>query len=73
MNKLLKIVIEGILVAVLVSALVYGLWSGLQKNEVVECKTWLAQSVEYKDNFYLLNWQDEQCKAHNIVINATVR
>lgn len=44
---------------------------GSDRNEIVECNKWQQQAKEYP-NFYLTKWQDDQCKAHDIVIQAQV-
>lgn len=46
--------------------------SGLDQNEVVQCRQWQEQSAQYA-GFYLVQWQADQCKAHNIIINAPVK
>jgi hypothetical protein len=46
--------------------------TSFDRMEVVECAKWEKQSKEY-NNFYLLEWQDQQCKAHGIIINADVK
>jgi hypothetical protein len=45
---------------------------GFDKTEVVECNTWKQQAKEYP-NFYMLQWQRDQCDAHNIWIGAPVK
>lgn len=55
--------------------LVAGIWAmneGMDRQEIVECNTWDAQSREYTQ-FFLAKWQDAQCRAHGIVINAPIR
>lgn len=49
----------------------FALVDGLNKNEIVECNTWQSQSKEYR-LFKLAKWQDEQCRRHNIIINAPI-
>lgn len=44
---------------------------GVRKNEVVDCLTWKDQAETFP-NYFLLKWQDEQCRAHGIVIDTTV-
>lgn len=44
---------------------------GMKKQEVVDCNTWKKQATEFS-GFYLLGWQDEQCRANGIVIDTTV-
>lgn len=45
---------------------------GIDKNEIVECDSWSAQAAQYS-NFYLTQWQKDQCDAHGITINAPVK
>jgi len=46
----------------------------IDKSELVDCLKWQKQAEEYRvSGFYLLQWQADQCKAHNIIINAEVR
>ncbi len=45
---------------------------GFDRQEAVECQTWSEQASEYP-GFFLLKWQDEQCRAHGIIINAPVK
>jgi hypothetical protein len=52
-----------ILAIVFLSIITYG----INKNEKVECFRWQKQAGEYKD-FYLTDWQEEQCIFHNIAI-----
>lgn len=46
--------------------------SSMNKSEVVECNQWKSQAAEYS-GFFLAHWQADQCKAHNIIINAPVK
>jgi hypothetical protein len=41
----------------------------INKSETNECKQWQKQAQE-TPKFYLANWQVEQCKAHQIIINV---
>lgn len=45
--------------------------SALEKTEVVECQKWQQQAKEFS-LFYVTSWQDQQCRAHGIVIDAKV-
>ncbi len=45
---------------------------GLDKQEVYECNQWMSQAQEY-NGFFLTHWQNEQCRAHNIIINAPIK
>lgn len=47
--------------------------AGLSKQEVVECRQWASQAEEFGTAFYLTEWQADQCEAHGIIINATVK
>lgn len=45
---------------------------GMNKSEIVDCYKWKKQASEYP-SFYLLRWQADQCKAHNINIDAVIK
>lgn len=45
---------------------------GVKNEEKVSCHKWQTQATEYPD-FYLTEWQKEQCDAHGIEINAPVQ
>lgn len=45
---------------------------GMNKSERVDCLKWQDQAKEYP-TFYLLQWQADQCKAHNIDVDAPIR
>lgn len=63
-----------IAIGIIVSVTIIG-WSaisGMDKSEVVECNKWQSQAVEYS-GFYLTHWQADQCRAHNITINAPIK
>lgn len=45
---------------------------GLSKQEKVECITWQNQAKEYPD-FYITDWQDKQCRANGIIIDADIK
>ncbi len=57
---------------ILVVAIILGIDRGLDRQEVVECETWALEAREYQ-GYYILKWQDEQCKAHDIIINAPIQ
>jgi hypothetical protein len=44
----------------------------LSKTEVYECNKWQDQAGEFPD-FYLTQWQADQCAAHALSINAPVK
>lgn len=43
----------------------------VEKQEMVDCFQWQNQSEQYPE-FYLTKWQNEQCTARGIEINAPV-
>lgn len=45
---------------------------GIKTQEIYECNKWQGWAENYND-YYLLEWQNEQCKSHGIQINAPVR
>lgn len=44
----------------------------LSRSEQMECMKWQRWSEEYQE-FYLTPAEADQCKAHNITINAPVK
>lgn len=58
--------------AALVILLGWAVDRSIDKSEIVECEKLRTQSQNYT-GFYLLQWQMEQCQAHNININAPVK
>jgi len=44
---------------------------GADKQEKKECIDWWRQSQMY-ENYYIMRWQDEQCRAHDIIIRSRV-
>lgn len=56
-----------------VALLGVALMIGLPRSEVAECKKWSDQAKEYRGNFYLAQWQADQCAAHNITIDAPIK
>ncbi len=49
----------------------WGFSSIFNRAEIVECREWAEQAEEFKD-FYLLEWQKEQCDYHGIVIQTKI-
>lgn len=47
-------------------------YAGLQRQERYECYMWKFQAEEYTD-FYLTQWQADQCAAHKIAVNAPIK
>lgn len=62
----------GFLLASMFGAFVYLLISSATTSEKYECYKWQEQSAKF-EGFYLVGWQSEQCKAHNIIVNAPVK
>lgn len=60
--------LTGLLIFVAIAVLPKG-WD---KKAMVDCNNWKAQSAQY-ENFFLAEWQDMQCKALGIVIDAPVK
>lgn len=58
--------------AVAIIVLLFSVKNGMDKTEVVECQQWVAQAWAYPE-FFLAKWQDEQCRAHGIIINSVVK
>lgn len=44
----------------------------VNRSEVNDCLTWQQEASQYP-KFYLVQWQADQCAAHNITINAPVK
>lgn len=64
----MKIII-GILLVMLIGLVIE---SGINKGEIVECNKWQEHAAMY-EGFYLVQWQKDQCDAHQITINAPVK
>ena len=54
------------------AALFYATSTGLNKSEQIECEKWQREASEYRE-YYLLEWQAEQCAVHGIEVNAPVK
>lgn len=46
--------------------------SAMDRSEVFECTKWKVMSEQY-EGFYITHWQNDQCNAHDIVINAPIK
>lgn len=62
----------GIVVA-LFTILLWGVNDGIARNEIHECQKWQGEAAQYGDRFYLVQWQADQCRAHSIAVNASIR
>lgn len=49
-----------------------GGWIGFNKHERVECLKWEKEAKEYPQ-YYILEWQNEQCSKYDIKIDALVK
>lgn len=58
--------------ALVVLALMLGN-NALIKSANAECLQWEQDAKEYAPHFYLTKWQDDQCKAQGITINAPIK
>jgi len=79
MNKTIEKILIVIVFIFCIAGLGWLLTSGADKQEVADCNKWEKQTQEYErynektqTGFYITKWQDEQCKAHGIKIDATV-
>lgn len=71
MEKILQVVVFTL---TLIGACTIGVWlldKGMSKQEIVDCNLWVAQSQEFR-SFFITKWQDDQCRAHGIIIDAPV-
>lgn len=66
-NNIFTFIIIALLVVI--TGQIFG--EGMKREEIVECNKWEKQAETFP-SFYLTKWQDDQCRAHGIVINTTV-
>jgi hypothetical protein len=70
-----RFVIYNIMMSILIIAVIgffgWGIKTGLEKSEIVECYELREQSEKFPD-FYLIQWQKNMCDHHEIEINAPV-
>ena len=45
--------------------------TALNIREKEECNTWQSQSRQYT-NYFITQWQADQCKAHGIIIDSPI-
>lgn len=69
----MNILIGGIVTVVAMTGFGFAAMYGIDKQEGMECYQWEMQAVQFKGNFYITHWQDQQCRARNIFINAPVK
>jgi len=65
--KIKDVIISIVIVIVLVLAIGITVEYGIRKAEIRECKIWRQEAKIY-DNYYLTDWQREQCQHYNINI-----
>lgn len=65
MYKFLQIILAIILV---ISCSVV-IFKGFDKSEIIECKEWNQDATKYSQ-YYVVQWQVDQCKAHGIELVA---
>ncbi len=56
----------------LIGGFIFLLIKNVDLNERTECRKWQEQAAMY-EGFYLVQWQADQCAAHNILVNAPVK
>jgi hypothetical protein len=44
----------------------------IDKQESIDCLKWQKEATQYP-SYFLKQWQSDQCKAHDIVINAEIK
>lgn len=50
----------------------WAIGTGLDRQAKADCETWRNQAVQFRD-FYLTQWQADQCKAVGVEVNAPVK
>lgn len=75
MNDLKEVLIGSIVCGIFFGGIVVFILPGyLDRQEIVECKSLVAQSkAGYDGKFFIAKWQDDQCRSHGIVIDAPVK
>lgn len=74
----MKDILTNAIVAVIIIGTILGfvqmISAGLiSRGEQHECRKWAKQAEVYRPQFYLTEWQKNQCDYHGIEINAPVR
>lgn len=47
-------------------------FGAVHKNEIIECKKWLEHSYQFPE-FYLTQWQKDQCESYDIRIDSQIK
>ncbi len=65
-----------IIATILVAAIFWGMFNAIEKSievsELSECLTWQELNEVHPD-FYLLKWQDKQCRERGIIIDTVIK
>lgn len=71
MKLLLILIITFVLGYVLISGFGYG----IAKHEKIECEKWAneAKNDKYAPNYYITQWQADQCNHYGITIDAPIK
>ncbi len=62
----------GIASVIMISLISWLLVAAISGGEISECNLWQEDAAKYQ-GFYLVQWQADQCAAHDIKINAPVK
>lgn len=71
-QSFLKIVLGIAIVAIVAFVCIKVTIVSLDKSEISSCLK-LKKQAEEIQGFFLIQWQDQMCKAHNITVDAPVR
>ena len=74
-NKKFETIIGGIVgftvLAIIIAGLIFASINGGDPEEA-ECLKWQEEAKHF-EGYYLLQWQEDQCQAHGIEIEAVVK
>lgn len=73
MKDILTTAIIAVIIIGTVLGFVKAISIGFSRGEQYECRKWAKQAEVYRPQFYLTEWQKNQCDYHGIEINAPVR
>lgn len=63
------------IVAAVASFTAVGIWLGgkaMDRSAEAECHKWAKQAEQF-EGFYLTTWQEEQCQAVGVEVNAPIK
>ena len=72
MNEIISNIALAIIMLLIIALFCFGAVLGIQKSEVEECLKWQKEAKQYP-NYYLTQWQYEQCQFYHIAIDAPVK